>query len=158
MKRRSKQHGTPIYGDRYTDPHGVTLTWSPTCGRYLPLPEEAEELAKPPEPPKVIGVETVYTGHEARFGGHGARVVITGVFCRGRCPGIAPEDGEAGHVFVTDDLRLAQLGGVQAGDGVEVHFWLDAEGHWGFVAHEIENANDLAVFGSLKRPKSRKGK
>lgn len=131
-----------------------TLVWSPTCGRFLPRPVDADVATVVKEPPQVIGSVTSYTGTERRFGGRGARVKITGVLCRGRNLGSLPEDEEAGYLYVTDDVRLMQLGGVQAGDGVECHFWLEPEGHWGFVGHEIPDASDLALFAALKVKKA----
>lgn len=149
-KRMARKHGTPIFGSRYTDSNGVVLCWSPTCLRYLPVPEDAEEAVKSPEPPHVVGTETTYTGTERRYGGHGARVKITGVLCRGRNLGSLSEDEEVGYLYVTDDVRLMQLGGVQAGDGVECHYWLEREARWGFVGQEIPDASDLAAFAALK--------
>lgn len=142
---RSRRKKTPKVG---------SLIWSSTCGRYLPLPEDADGATVVKEPPKVIGVETTYTGTERRFGGRGARVKVTGVLCRGKHLGTLPGDEEAGYAFVTDDVRLMQLGGVQAGDSVEVHYWIKSEGHWGFTAHEIPDVSDLDLFAALKVKKS----
>ena len=154
-KRRARKHGTPIYGLRYTDRNGIELYWAPTLGRYVTVPED-DEKTPVAEIPRVIGVETTYVGNEVRFGGHGARVKITGVLCRGRHIGVAPEDRQAGYLYVTDDIRLAQLGGIQPGDSVEVHYWLPEEGQWGFVGHEIPEVSDLAIFADLKPTKKAK--
>lgn len=156
-KQRARKHGTPIYGDRYTDSTGVVLCWSATCARYLPLPAEgAEGTTAVKEPPRVIGIETTYTGHEKRYGGHGARVKVTAILVKGRHLGSFPDDDESGSLYVTDDHRLLQLGGIQPGDGAEVHCWLPGEGRWGFVGYEIPDVSDLAIFADLKPVKKAK--
>ena len=154
-KRRARKFGEPTYGDRYTALNGVTLIWSPICNRYLPAPEDTEEVVKP-EPPRVIGLETVYVGDEARYGGRGARVKLTGIFCRGRHLCVGQDDEETGSLYVHDDHRLAQLGGVQPGDGAEVHCWLPEEGRWGIVAHEIPLASELELFAAKSSRKKAK--
>jgi hypothetical protein len=57
--KRPRQHGTPIYGDRYTDSNGVTLYWSPNLRRYVTIPEDDPTPPPTAEPPKAVGVQTV---------------------------------------------------------------------------------------------------
>jgi hypothetical protein len=58
--KKPRQHGTPIYGDRYTDSNGVTLYWSPNLRRYVTVPEDEPKPPPTAEPPsKVTGGETV---------------------------------------------------------------------------------------------------
>ncbi len=158
-KQRAREFGGPIYGKQYVDPNGGgTLHWSRVCRRYLPVPTEDDENATTVvEPPQVIGVETVYLGGEACRGGTSARVKISAVRCRGRCLGAVPGqwDGGYGHVYVNDDLRLRQLGGVQPQDAIEVHFWLSDKAGWDKVACSV-SPHDLAVFADLRPPKKAK--
>lgn len=56
------------------------------------------------------------------------------------------DDGEV----IRDDQRLADLGGVEPGDRVEVQPWLAAEGRFSFVASD-PLASGLAMFAHLGR-------
>jgi len=96
-------------------------------------------------PPRIIGMETTYLGSERRYGGHGARVLITAIFRY-------DTDEESDDRHVTDNAQLALLGSVQPGDGAEVHVWNDREGRWGFVGEEIEDAFELELFQCAGKP------
>jgi len=94
--------------------------------------------------PKIIGMETTYIGHERRHGGHGAKVMITAIFRYD-----ADEDSD--ERWINDNQQLADLGGVRAQDGAEIHTWLPKENRWCFVGDELESVLDLAAFAHLKQ-------
>jgi len=89
--------------------------------------------------PKIIGMETTYIGHERRHGGHGAKMLVTAIFRY-------DEDEDSPDSYVTDNERLAELGGLRPEDGVEIHAWLPKQKRWSFVGDELETIRDLACF------------
>ena len=92
--------------------------------------------------PKIIGMETTYIGHERRYGGHGATVMITAIFRY-------DEDEESDDRHITDNDHLARLGGVRPQDGAEIHTWHPTENRWCFVGDELESIKDLAGLKTL---------
>jgi len=100
--------------------------------------------------PKIIGTETTYIGHEKRLGGHGVRMLITGIFRYDEKTKLTMyEDSE--DSYITDNDHLARLGGVRPGDGAEVHIWNERENRWGFVGEEVEDVSDMAIFKHLRK-------
>lgn len=97
-----------------------------------------------PDPPQIIGAEAVYQGCEARYGGRGAKVLITAIIRRDE-----PVDGEDRHV--TDNARLAELGGLRPQDGAEVHVWVEEEKRWSFVGEEVRNIALLKIANALAK-------
>ncbi len=98
---------------------------------------------------RIIGTETTYIGLEKRLGGHGVRMLITGIFRYDEKSKLTMyEDSEDSHI--TDNDHLALLGGVRPGDGAEVHVWNDRKNRWGFVGEEVEDVSDLAIFKHLR--------
>lgn len=94
--------------------------------------------------PKIIGMETTYIGHERRHGVHGAKVIITAIFHY-------DEDEDSDNRWINDNQQLADLGGVRAQDGAEIHTWLPKENRWCSVGDELESVLDLACFAGLKK-------
>jgi len=137
--KKAKQPRTPTRGQSYVGKGGVVFHWSPTLRRYVTIPDDAPV----PTVPQIIGSEAIYFGDEARLGGRGAHVKITGVFRH-------DESADGADRFVTDNMRLAELGGVRPGDGVEVHVWLPTENRWSFVGEEIEDIGQLQISSALE--------
>ena len=98
---------------------------------------------------KIIGTETTYIGHERRLGGHGVRMLITGIF-RYEEKRKLTLYGDGEDTYITENDHLARLGGVRPGDGAEVHVWNDRENRWGFVGEEVEDVKDLECFKHLR--------
>ena len=99
---------------------------------------------------RIIGTETIYIGHEKRLGGHGVRMLITGIFRYDAKKKLTLYDDNP-DAYITDNDHLARLGGVRPGDGAEVHVWNGRENRWGFVGEEVEDVKDLAIFKHLRR-------
>jgi hypothetical protein len=91
---------------------------------------------------KIIGSTTTYVGNEIP-GLHGKRVRVYAVM-RG---GVDIDDDDS---FVTDDETLARLGGVQAGDRVDIAH-LRANGTCSFV-HCDPLASELECFRGAIEP------
>ena len=89
---------------------------------------------------KIIGMETTYIGHERRYGGHGAKVMITAIFRY-------DEDEESNDRHVLDNDHLALLGGVRPQDGAEIHTRHPTENRWCFVGDELESLRDIDLAG-----------
>ena len=87
---------------------------------------------------EVIGRTTHYVGSEHSYlTGFAVRVVAV-------LRGGDDEDGE----HITDDERLAAIGGVRAGDRVEVQPWIEREGRFSWVTSDAM-ATDMECFQHL---------
>jgi hypothetical protein len=108
-----------------------------------------------PTAPKVIGLETTYIGHDRRHGGHGVKVLITAIFKYHPDPAEMARlgitlDPEAPHAWIADNELLARAGGVQPGDGAEIHMWIEKESRWCMVADELRDIRQLEAFKNLR--------
>ena len=133
-RKRSKK---PTHGLQFVDRTGIKFYWSSELKEYVTVPEDYNV----PMPP-VIGVITWYLGKEKRYGGYGAKHLITGIFRYDE-----PEDSPDRRVV--ENARLAQLGGVRRQDGAEVRIWDPELGKWGFVGQEITDITVLEHFRHL---------
>ena len=95
----------------------------------------------------VIGVITTFQGSDERPCPQDEKVLITGVYRHGVTP-----DSElcplqtGGTVYIRSNDLLHRAGGVQPGDGIDVHVWDCLRGRWKYEAVEIENIHDLELF------------
>lgn len=116
------------------------------ASRGMDLTGMMPDAVSTPDPPQIIGTETVYLGDERRLGGKGAKVLITGIFKANPNPTLFPDlDPGCRRHLVTDNALLARVGGVQPGDGAEAHVWLENEARWSFVGEEIEDVCQLRI-------------
>jgi len=92
--------------------------------------------------PKIIGMQTAYFGRDRRHGEQGQKAMVTAIFRY-------DEDEDSDNRCVMDNEQLADLGGVRAQDGAEIHIWLPKENRWCFVGDELTSVLDLAAFVHL---------
>jgi hypothetical protein len=103
------------------------------------------------EAKQVIGTVTTYLGHEKSLGGHGTKMVVTGVLKKKFDARLVPDrDPECDHYYTKDNDELARLGGLDPADSVEVQCWHPGEKRWCFVYCEVENIRDLEAFKDLR--------
>ncbi len=91
-------------------------------------------------PARIIGLLTTYHGVEHPYlRGYDVRVVA-----------VLRTTGGPEYERLTDDLHIAQAGGVTASDRLEIQPWLKAEGRFSFVTSD-PRAIDLAAFAHLRQ-------
>jgi hypothetical protein len=91
---------------------------------------------------KTIGKTTTYNGNEFGFMKN-QKVRIVAILR-------SDVDPDSDDAFVKDDQHLARLGGVKAGDRIEVQPWIEKEGRFSWVTSDPK-AVDLACFRQLAK-------
>jgi len=97
---------------------------------------------------KVIGTITTCNSNEHAYL-RGYHVKLIAVIKGAADPDLEVDDD---YDFATTDEELARLGGLEAGDRVEVQPWLESEGRFSFVSSDPK-ATDLACFEALTASK-----
>ena len=135
---KPRKNGKQTRGIIFTDKRGITFYWSEELQDYVTVPD-SYDLGMAP----VIGAITWYTGSDRRFSDPDTLMLITGVFRYDE-----PEDSP--DRFITDNIRLEQLGGIRSVNGVEVHVWNGETGEWGAVGEEITDITELEMFQDIR--------
>ena len=91
---------------------------------------------------KTIGNTTTYQGSEFGFMKN-QKVRIVAILR-------SEVDPDSEDAFVKDDQHLTRLGGVKAGDRIEVQPWIEKEGRFSWVTSDPK-AVDLACFKHLAK-------